>query len=500
MEDIALQWQPWQIILIIGVYILVVLAIGFYAHTKRIEDTDQDFFATKWSTGWIGISVSMAVTFASAGYVMGTIGAFYGSPPALTGYLFGAMLAPLVLWWIARRLWPIGRRDGYITYTDFLGDFYKSEPLRVIVSILIVVFFVPYFAVNLVAPGLLLELLSGGAIPYNAGVISMAVVGTAYVLVGGIRGVIWTDILQCAVIYIMFLVLIPIVVAAAGGVGEVISSVPDEQFSYSFDLNMWMLVISWMVMIALIQPGNPDRAFRLLAAKSLKSIRIGIIASVFLLGLWSVIGMVLGWTFNVLSLPEFEDTDLLVPIGIAEYAVWLMPFFLVALWAGGMSTLDSGMISCSSMVTKDVYRRNINPQAPQRKVTFLSRVLVLVFGVLATFIALAEVEFLWLFIGAAAGVSMQWLPSLLFGLYWKRANTSAAWAALLSGIGVTVFFQYAVESPWPGPAGPAILGFAVQIPLYIVVALATRPMSEAHLDHYQGIFKRASKEKTPRAD
>jgi solute:Na+ symporter, SSS family len=490
IEDIAGTWQPWQPLLIIGLYILIVLGIALAARIKQVDKSEHDFFITSWKTGWVGISFSIAATSGSAGFVMGTIGAFYMNPPALTGYVFGMLFAPLVLWFVGRRLWPIGRRDGFITYTDFIGDFYRSERLRVVVSVLVVTFFAPYFAVNLMAPGLLLQALTGGVIPYWVGVILMAVIGTGYVLLGGMRAVIWTDIAQALVIYITFLTLIPVVVYAAGGFDHIIASIPAQSFTYDFSWNMWMLVVSWMVLLGLMQPSNPDRAFRLLAASSLSTIQRGAIASCVLLGLSATIAMSLAWIFRVL-LPGVGNPDLVMPMGIAQYAMYLMPLFIVAVWAGGMSTLDSGLMACTSMLTRDVYTRNINPQASPPQVMRLSRILIVLLGIFATFVALAEPPFLWYLIGAAGGVAMQWLPAMLFGLYWRRANAPAAWAGILSGMTVTVLFQYVFTSPWPGPGGPAIMGLGVQVPLYVIVALLTKPQPEAHLERYQGLFRSA---------
>ncbi len=490
IEEIAGTWQPWQPLLIIGLYIVVVLGIALAARRKQVDKSAHDFFVTNWKTGWVGISFSIAATSGSAGFVMGTIGVFYTNPPALSGYVFGMLFAPLILWFVGRRLWPLGRRDGFITYTDFIGDFYQSERLRVVVSVLVVTFFAPYFAVNLMAPGLLLQALTGGAIPYWAGVLLMAVIGTGYVLLGGMRAVIWTDIAQALVIYITFLTLIPVVVYAAGGVDGIVASIPAQSLTYDFSWNMWMLVISWMVLLGLMQPSNPDRAFRLLAANSLATIQRGAIASCVLLGLSATIAMSLAWTFRAL-LPGVGNPDLVMPLGIAQHAMYLMPLFIVAVWAGGMSTLDSGLMACTAMLTQDVYKRNINPEATSARVMMLSRILVVLFGVFATFVALAEPPFLWYLIGAAGGVAMQWLPAMLFGLYWRRANAPAAWAGIMSGMAVTVLFQYVFTSPWPGPGGPAIMGFGVQLPLYVTVALLTRPQPEAHLERYQGIFRKA---------
>lgn len=469
------------------VYLAAMLWLGEYAQKKSTGKTEADFFVTGWTTGYIGISFSIAATFASAGYVMGTIGKFYGEPAAVTGYAFGTTFAPFLLWFIGKRLWPLGRKYHYSTYTDLIGDFYRSEKLRVVISIVICVFFAPYLAVNLMGPGILLAQASGGAIPFWVGALAFGAVTTVYTLRGGMRAVVWTDIAQTIIMIVGFFILIPIVYVFAGGWAAVWEKLPDKIALYATGGGSFWMVFSWFWIVGFMQAGNPDRAFRLLIAKDIESIRKGVIASLVLLNLWSLIGFFLGWGLAV-AMPGVTPTDEVVGAAINKYAPYLMPMFMVMVWAGGMSTLDSGMIGIGAMLTKDVYRRNVNPAATEEQVFRLSGTITIALGAFALVVALINPKELWYFIAAAAAVAMQWLPLIVGALYWRRATLPAAWAGFLGGSLVTILFLYVLRCPIPGPGGAAILGMAVNVALFVLVSLGTRPMEEKHTALYQGIF------------
>jgi SSS family solute:Na+ symporter len=476
-------------LILLVIYLGFTLALGWWAYSKRTGDTEAEFFVTGWTTGFIGISFSIAATFASAGYVMGTIGVFYGNPAALTGYAFGTTFAPFLLWIIGRRLWVLGRKYRYSTYGDLLGDFYQSEKLRMTIAILVSIFFAPYLAVNLMGPGILLNQASGGSIPYWVGALAMACVGTIYTIRGGMRAVVWTDILQTLIMVVGFFVLIFMVFGAAGGWGKVWADLPDKIAAYKPGGGSFWIVLSWFWIVAFMQAGNPDRAFRLLIAKDLYSIRKGVIASLVLLNLWTTIAFLMGWSLAV-GIPGVTPTDKVVGAAIAKFAPFLMPMFMIMVWAGGMSTLDSGMIGLGAMLTKDVYRRNINPKATEKQVSNLSRIITLACGVFALVVALLRPPTLWFFIAGAAAGAMQWIPLMIGALYWKRATTAGAWAGFLSGVAITALFKYVVACPIPGPGGAPILGMVANVVLFVVVSMATTPMDEKHVALYQGVFRK----------
>jgi SSS family solute:Na+ symporter len=236
-----------------------------------------------------------------------------------------------------------------------------------------------------------------------------------------------------------------------------------------------------------MQTGNPDRAFRLLVARDLDQIRKGCISSLVLLTIWSAVGFFMGWALAVL-VPGMPKTDLAFGAAISKFLPFMMPVLMVMVWAGGMSTLDSGMIALSAMLTKDVYRRNINRQATDEGVYKLGQVISLILGVFAFILAIMNLKSLWFFVGAGAAVAMQWTPSIIAALYWKRATPAGAWAGLLSGIGITALYYYVIKCPIPGPGGAAILGMVVNTILLVLVSLSTKPLDPAHVAKYQGIF------------
>ena len=444
-------------IIVLIAYLIFMLLIGNYAASKSTGKSEAEYFVTGWTTGWIGISFSIAATFAGAGYTLGTMGVFYGNPAALTGYAFGTTFAPFLLWILGRRIWVVGRKYGYSTFTDLIGDFYRSEKLRMVVSIIIVLFFSPYLATNLIGPAILLKQASGGSIPYWAGAVAFAAVAIIYTWQGGMRAVIWTDIAQAVIIIAGFAIIIPVTFSVAGGWSAVWEKLPEQVALYKPRGGSFWIVWSWFFIVGLMQPGNPDRAFRLLVAKNLGQVQKGVLMSLVWLTIWTLVGFFMGWSLAV-AIPGITKTDLVMGEAINRFMPYLMPIFTVAVWAAGMSTLDSGMIGLGAMVTKDIYRRNINPKATDNRVFRLGQVLTLVLGVFALFVSLVNPKDLWFYIAGAAAVSMMWLPQILGALYWKRATPAGAWAGFVAGVAVTVYFIYVAKCPIPGPGGAPDIG------------------------------------------
>jgi len=475
-------------LIILIAYLIFMLWIGNYAASKSTGKTEADYFVTGWTTSYIGISFSIAATFASGAYVLGTIGVFYGNPANLTGYAFGTTFAPFLLWIIGRRIWAIGRKYGYSTFTDLIGDFYQSEKLRVVVSVLICIFFAPYLAVNFMAPAILLKQASGGAIPFWVSGLAFGVITIIYTWRGGMRAVIWTDIAQALIMIVGFAIIIPLMFGVGGGWYSVWEKLPEKIATYKPGGGSFWIVLSWFWIVGFMQTGNPDRAFRLLVAKDLGHIKKGCLASLVLLTIWSVVGFFLGWGLAV-AVPGIAKTDLAFGEAVNKFMPYMMPVLMVVVWAGGMSTLDSGMIAISAMLTKDVYRRNINPRATDEQVYKLGQKIGLALGVIAFMLAILDLKSLWFFVGAGAAIAMQWTPMIIGALYWKRATTAGAWAGILVGVGITALFYYVIKCPIPGPGGAAIIGMVANIVAYFLVSLATKPLEPAHIAKYQGMFK-----------
>lgn len=481
------DYPVWLVLVLVFGYILAMFAVGYIALSRRVDISETEFFVTKWGTSYIGIAFSFAATFASAGYVMGTMGVFYDNPVALTGYVFGTMLSPIIWWWLARKLYLVGRRDSFSTPTDLIGDFYQSEPLRVITAFLIIIFFVPYMSVNLIAPAQLLEVTTGGAVPYWVGLLLMAGVVFVYVFAGGMRGVILTDIVQGALIYLIFFIAVPVFFLEAGGYSAILEAVPESNIAYGTGstFEVWSLVVGWMLLLGLLNAFMPDRTTRLYTAQSVSQLKKGILAAAFLLGAFCIINLHFGWSANALD-PQAGAIDHVIVELIGVHLYWLLGLFVVVLWAGGMSTLGSGVIGLAAMITKDIYRKNIDPDVSEERVYTIGRMIVTALLILAFFLSFRPPDFLWVFIAATASISIQWAPQMLGALYWDRSSKWGAYAGFIAGVAIVAAYTWVIDPPIPGVGGPLLLGLVANVILFVGISLVVEPPGdEEHRRRYR---------------
>jgi len=88
---------------------------------------------------------------------------------------------------IGRKVWQLGKKHGYITPPELIGDRFKSDTLRMIFLLVMVVFTLPYLATQAIGGGIALEELTDGTVTYELGAVIVTAVITSYVMIGGMR-------------------------------------------------------------------------------------------------------------------------------------------------------------------------------------------------------------------------------------------------------------------------------------------------------------------------
>ena len=165
---------------------------------------------------------------------------------------------------------------------------------------------------------------------------------------------------------------------------------------------------------------------------------------------------------------------------------WIAGILLSAILAAVMSTLSAQLLISSSSITEDFYKGFIRPNASEKELVWLGRIMVLVIAALAIWIAQDEnskvlklVEFAWAGFGSAFG------PVVLFSLFWKRMTSSGAMAGMLVGA-VTVFAWKEVvpaDTDW-FKVYEMIPGFAFGSLAIIVVSLLSSKPEQNVLDTF----------------
>jgi Na+/pantothenate symporter len=236
------------------------------------------------------------------------------------------------------------------------------------------------------------------------------------------------------------------------------------------------LALSFFVFWALSGTGQPGNMVRLMAFDSTRTLKRAIASlSVYFTLIYFPL-VVIFCCARVLA-PGLDQTpDRIMPVMaflLSDNAAmpWLAGLLIAAPFAAAMSTVDSFMLMISSSVVRDVYQRNINPDASERTIKRMSYACTLIIGVVVTIGAFRPPQFLqYIIVFTGGGLAVAFLAPVALALYWPRFNTTGALASMLGGfvsyLGLYIagFILYGSNVPVrPFGFDPLIWGFAVSL-------------------------------------
>ncbi|HHY90327.1 MAG TPA: sodium:solute symporter family protein, partial [Clostridiales bacterium] len=178
-------------IVVIGLFMLIPLWMGAVASKKSIPTT-EDFFVQGRGMGSIAVFFTVAATWWSSFAFLGSNAYFYSKGPVYWTAIAWNILFGIMYFVIGKRIWFYGKENNYITASDFFAHQYGSEFLANLVAIIMLLFTLPYLQIQLTGGAYLIEVASGGLIPWKIGGIIFYVVIIIYVWAGGLRAVAWT--------------------------------------------------------------------------------------------------------------------------------------------------------------------------------------------------------------------------------------------------------------------------------------------------------------------
>lgn len=433
----------------LALYFIVMLGIGFYAYKKSTSDVSGYMLG--------GRNLSPSVTALSAGasdmsgwMLMGLPGAMYLSGLSSawigTGLIIGAYLNYLI---VAPRLRSYTElANDSITLPDFFENRFNDDKrvLRVISSIVIIVFFTLYTSSGVVAGGKLFE--SSFGLSYELGLYVTAGVVVVYTLFGGFLAVSLTDFVQGCIMFLA-LVLVPFVVLSeVGGLSNAVATVEQINPSLlSFASGVSVLGVVSAMAWGLGYFGQPHIIVRFMAIRSVKDLptarRIGMS--------WMIVSLIgalatgfVGVVYVNQTGTELKDAEtIFILLSQVLFHPLIAGFLLAAILAAIMSTISSQLLVTSSSLTEDIYKAFFNQQASQKTLVTVGRISVLAVALLAIFLAydrdssiLSLVSNAWAGFGAAFG------PVVILSLYWSRMTKQGALAGIISGAVTVLLWIY----------------------------------------------------------
>jgi len=318
-----------------------------------------------------------------------------------------------------------------------------------------------------VAFGLIFETLTGT--PLIIGIVGGALVIFVYTAVGGLWAVALTDFLQMVILVTGLILLLVVVLVDVGGWGAIGPRLPADTFRLLPGENtaeQWLNYLRAWTIVGLVDLSAQTLMQRALAAKSEQAAQ----NSFYLGGLgYLVFGMIpvtLGIIASV-SMPGLADPESVIPsLAIEHMHPVAVAIFVGALLAAIMSSADSALLGCASMIANNVLPL-VKRNPSDRLGLIVARTSIPVCGVVAIVVALKiQVVFDLMLDANILGLAAIIVPFIL-GVWWKKANRAGALSAMVTGLSawlLTLFFAPGLPADFIG-LGVSLLTMLVVTPL-----------------------------------
>lgn len=441
-----------MLLLSIIVYLAVTVLIGFWA-SKRVR-TSGDFMLAGRS---LPIMLSSAALFATW---FGSETVFGASSEFLKGGLYGVIEDPfgaslcLILFgmFFARKLYKM----NLLT----LGDFFKirfGRKTELVASFFLAPPYVGYIAAQFVAMGLILNVVTG--VPVWQGVVISAVIVTMYTYVGGMWAVSITDFIQSIIIISGMLILAFILAGKAGGVGTVLSSVPQENFRFLPEANLKDVthyLAAWSV-LGLGSIPSQDVFQRTMSSGSAKTAVQSCYIAAFLYLTIAMLPLFISLCAKHLYPDQVNgDTQLALPnMVLMHTALPIQIIFFGSLLSAIMSTASSALLAPSAIFSENFIKPLSGHKVTDKQLLLITRIAILLFSVIATVMACLRSN-IYELVGESSIFSLVslFIP-LTLGLYWHKASRTGALISMMTGMITWIIFEV-YETTWPSMA-PAVL-------------------------------------------
>ncbi len=482
----------WLDYLIFSLYMAAILAVGYY-HYRR-NSTEEDYYVGGRNVPPTALGLSIVATDVGGGFSIGLGGVGFlmglsGSWLLFTG-LVGAWLTAVFL---IPRIKKVDQAHGMMTFPDFLRHRYGPWVALLAAAISAIGYLMftgsQIRAGATLASETVLRIVPFGWDSYHFSLYAMAFIIIVYTVMGGIKAVIYTDVVQWIVLLFGLIALaIPLALHRIGGLEALRTALPPEFFSLrnikTTTFINWMasVVPIWVVGMTLYQ--------RMYACKGVKEGRKAwYIAGFFEYPVMAFTGVFLGMCARVLY-PELSEAE--CELGLPRLINDVLPLGVSGIVAAAyfsaiMSTADSCLMASSGNIVGDFIQRYALKGASDRVIIRISQVVTLVLGLLAVGYAQrfgTVIE--GVFDAYGFLVAGLFVPTL-GAFFWKRGNAPGALAGMVTG-GVVVHALPRLQGRLPSSAehvlfglelSPVVFGLLASGFVFVVVSLLTPPSSPA---------------------
>ena len=443
METPRILLNNYEIAIFIA-YLLLTVAVGFLV-SRGHRNTPKDYFMGDRKLPWYVVGTSMVATSISSDHFIAQVGAGYTNGIVIAAFGWNAWIVYTLLIWI---FLPYYMRTGLYTMPEFLERRYNSTARYLFAVFCVLGYIFSLIAGPLYAGGLALESMFGVNLVFA--IVVLGALTAAYTIYGGLKSAAWTDFMQIGVLLIGGIWVPVIGLWKVGGLMKLAADLPQKfQVFHSarHELFPWTGVFTSFLSVGIWYNCTSQHIVqRCLGAKDEWNARTGVVTAgflhIFLPALFVLPGIIAFKLFPHMQRPDQSYIVLvesLVPRG-------LRGLILAAIAAALMSHLSAMINSTSTILTMDLYKKLVRPDASAKTlVTFGRWSGALVMGLsiaIALYFSTTHRSLFVLIQEGFAYIAPPFAVVFTTGLLWRRANGTAALVTIFAGFAFTIFLQF----------------------------------------------------------
>ncbi len=475
-------------VVFIGVYLFALIGIGVYK-SKSIK-TQADFaVAGRSLTPWVLVGTMLA-TWIGTGSVLGNAGKTYDTGLAALILPIGGVLGIILLTRIS------GKVRAYETFTvpEIIGKRY-GVGARALAMVALIAAYMVIVSYQYNAGGAVLEavLRNGAGEPLlttkTATMIAAAFI-IAYTALAGLVSVAYTDVANGVIMTIALVIAFPVLWIKAGGTSGMEAAFAARGLSDHmnfFGVYSPMDIVNFCLPPFLLVLGDANLYQRFSASSTVKGASRATTFLVVAVLLVELLIIASAWVSSSM-IPDAENgRNVLIYASRELLPVTLGAVMMTTIVGIIISTADSFLLVPSNTIVRDFYLQYLKKDATEKHIVFVSRVLVVILGVIAYWVAglFAESETFFtkaLYAYTIYGAAIT--PALVAALFWKRATSVGAIASIISGTAMTVlwkeaaFVQKIVPEGIYGATDEVLPAITVSVVCLVVFSLLTSDKGE----------------------
>ena len=490
-------------IIVLALYLIGMVIIGYVYYKKTSDFADYVLGGRKLGS-WTA-ALSAQASDMSGWLLIGLPGAAYVAGIEAAWIAIGLGIGTYINWKVvALRLRSYTEVAGdSLTLSDYFENRFRDNTniLRLVSSIVIIVFFAVYTSAQFSAGAKLFETLMG--IDYTVALILGGAVIILYTFLGGFMAVSFTDFILGMLMFFALIIVPFVMVAELGGFGTAFEGLRqvDPNFLHLTKTTGGTGAISFIAIASnlawgLGYFGQPHILARFMAIGSTQQVKKARLIAMVWVTL-SLTAAVFVGVFGRLYITDIADPEKIFMMSVDTlFFPILAGVLLAAILAASMSTADSQLLVTASSISEDIFKKYIKKDATDDDMIKIGRFAVIGIALVAMVIAFDPnssvfglVSYAWAGLGAAFG------PVIIASLFWRRTNKWGAIAGMISGaVTVIGWVQIAkVSSATIFGLYEIIPAFIISSVLIYVVSLATEEPNQEILDEFDDAVAKAVK-------